>query len=94
MDISANSRDYVIIANEVSLTVNANPRDWSLVANEFDVKDSQVTYTVEVERVTSFGDTRIIDAGDTRVINISETSNPYELIANKRNYTIIAPEVE
>ena len=93
MEISANPRDYVIIANEVSLTVEANPRDLSLVANEFDVNDSQVSYTAEFDRVTSFGDTRVIDAGDIRIIHVSETSNPYELIANKRNYMIIAPEV-
>ena len=93
MDIIANPRDYVIIANEVSLTVEANPRDLSLVANEFDVNDSQVTYTVEYERVTSFGDTRTIDTGDTRIVYADETGNPYEVIANKRNYTIIAPEV-
>jgi len=37
--------------------------------------------------------TRFIDTGETRIINVSETSNPYELIANKRNYMIIAPEV-
>ena len=93
MDIAANPRDYVIIANEVSLTVEANPRDLSLVANEFDVNESQVTYTVEYERVTSFGDTRTIDTGDTRIVYGDETGNPYEVIANKRNYTIIAPEV-
>ena len=93
MDIAANPRDYVIIANEVSLTVEANPRDWSLVANEFDVNDLQVTYTAEFDRVTSFGDTRTIDTGDTRIVYGDETGNPYEVIANKRNYTIIAPEV-
>ena len=93
MDIIANPRDYVVIANEISLTIEANPRDLSLVANEFDVNDTQVTYTVEYERVTSFGDTRVIATGDTRIIHVSETSNPYEVIANKRNYMIIAPEV-
>lgn len=93
MDITANSRDYVVIANEISLTIEANPRDLSLVANEFDVNDTQVTYTAEYERVTSFGDTRVIATGDTRIINVSETSNPYEVIANKRDYMIIAPEV-
>lgn len=93
MDITANPRDYVIIANEVSLTVEANPRDWSLVANEFDVNASQVNYTAEYDRVTSFGDTRFIDTGETRIIHVNETPNPFELVANKRNYMIIAPEV-
>ena len=75
------------------MDIIANPRDYVIIANEFDVNDSQVTYTVEYERVTSFGDTRTIDAGDTRIVYADETGNPYEVIANKRNYTIIAPEV-
>jgi len=91
--VVANRRDYSLNVNAVSLTLETNKRDYSLDANEF---DAGVEYTLQIshDRVTSFGDTRIIDAGDIRIVNITTASNPNEIIANKRAYFIYAPLVE
>lgn len=45
-------------------------------------------------RVTTGGDTRVTSQGDTRrAMSVSAIGYPQQIAANKRSYTIHAPEV-
>lgn len=74
-------------------TINANKRDYTIYAPERNIS-SVVASLQEDIRVTTGGDTRVTSQGDTRrAMSVSAIGYPQQIAANKRSYTIHAPEV-